>query len=453
MIIASKVQPVYAAEQYLGRLDPERGFEPSPNEPLNELRDLRLLETWKDKSPERDKKRILYDIYYLSTLKERVVAYRPFAIQPTVLDNRYHPFDLSYTASSAISLSNPDDWKKIREPYLDDSMKPYLEVPLAAKRLERYRAFLRNRLQGRHGYFDRIAGILEGFSSHRYKMGFQDDTSLEAIDQFLFEKKEGDCTEFSIAAAILARLAGIPSRVVTGYLASRDLQTPAHAGGVKYLRSKIPALQKFPMEELYLVTNAQRHAWVQFYLPEYGWVDFESTAYAIPPEPQFDPNARDVVIPLIDEEPLPPEKKKFDFPYRLFAIFIGILTGLVLFALYAYRFARLAFYALRARTGTDRRSVDAFASLFYIRLAEDGYPIRQFYETPLDYAKQIPETKAFADRLTELRFRESWSEEQRKQSYADLLRLGRSTIRMMRRPGAWNSVKRFFTLRGLLYRP
>lgn len=453
MIIASKIQPVYAAEQYLGRLDAKTGFEQSVDEPLNELRDLRLLETWKDKSVERDTKRVLYDVYYLSTLRERVVAYRPFAIQPTILDQKYHPFDLSYTASSAVSVSNPDDWKNIREPHFDESMKQYLDVPLDEKRLVRYRAFLNSRLKGKHGYFDRLAGILEGFSAHQYKMGFEEDTSLEGLDKFLFETKEGDCTEFSRAAAILGRLSGIPSRVVTGYLASRDLQTPAHRGGIKHLRDKIPALQKFPMEELYLVTNAQRHAWVQFYLPEYGWVDFESTAYAIPPKPEFDPNARDVVIPLIDEEPLPPEKKKFDFPWMLFGIFSGILVGSILLSLYLYRFIRLTIYSIIAGSGVDRRSVDAVATLLYIRLAEDGYPIRQFYETPLDYAKQIPETKAFADRLTELRFRESWSAEQRKQSYADLRRLGSDTGRSMRRPGAWNSLKRVFTLRGILYRP
>ncbi len=453
MIIASKIQPIYAADQYLGTLDAQNGFQPSADEPLNELRDMRLLETWKDSSVERDAKRVLYDIYYLSTLSQRAVAYRPFAVQPTVLDQRYHPFDLSYTASSAISVSNPDDWKNIPEPYFDRSMERYLEVPLDENRIRRYRAFLNSRLKNRHGYFARIEGILEGFSAHQYKMGFADDMSVDAIDRFLFQTKEGDCTEFSAAAAILGRLAGIPSRVVTGYIASRDLQTPAHRGGIKHLREKIPTLQRFPMEELYLVTNAQKHAWVQFYLPEYGWVDFESTAYAIPPKPEFDPNAQDVVIPLIDEEPWPEEKKKFDFPWMLFGIFIGLLAGLILLSLYIYRFGRMLYYGIVSQRGADRHSVDAIATLFYIKLAEDGYPIRQFYETPLDYAKHVPETLAFANRLTELRFRESFSEEERKQTCADLRRLAQDIARSIRRPGIWSFVKRMLTLRGILYRP
>ncbi|MBW7859440.1 MAG: transglutaminase domain-containing protein, partial [Leptonema sp. (in: Bacteria)] len=316
MIIGSKIQPIYAAEEYWGQFTKDQGFHLSIDEPLNELKSLRLLETWRDPTPERNTKRMLFDVYYLSTLRERVVGYRPFSIQPTILDQRYHPFDLSYTASSAISVSNPDDWKSIKEPHFDEELQPYLELSIDAAQKQKYTLLLSKILKNRNGYFDRIEGILKGFSTYQYKMGFSEDTSLTATEKFLFQTKEGDCTEFSQSVALLGRLAGIPSRVVTGYLASRDLQTPAHRGGIKHLRDKIPALQKFSMEDLYLVTTSQRHAWVQFYLPEYGWIDFESTAYAIPPKPEFDPNAQDVVIPLIDEEPLLQDTKKFDFPYR-----------------------------------------------------------------------------------------------------------------------------------------
>lgn len=453
MVIASKIQPVYAAESYEGSLDPSKGFQPTPDEPLNALRSLHLLETWRDSEPERNPKREPFDIYYLSTIRERVLAYRPYAIQPTILDKQYHPFDLSYRASSAISVSTPEDWATIREPHFGPEMDRYLSVPFDEAKKARYRAFLNERLKGQNGYFNRLNAILKGFSTHRYKMGFDEDASMAAMDKFLFETKEGDCTEFSEAAAVLGRMAGIPSRVVTGYLASRDLQTPAHRGGIKHLRNKIPALQKFPLDELYLVTTSQRHAWVQFFMPGYGWVDFESTAYAIPPTPEFDPNAMDVVIPLIDEEALPPEAKSFRFPWKFFGIVVGILGGVVVVGLYGYRFGRLGFHAIGARSGNRKRAVDSQVALFYIALAEQGHPIRQFFETPLDFARRMPETEPFALRATELRYRERWSEEEGMSAMKQLADLRKETLHRVQRTGSLAILRRIFTLRGLLYRP
>jgi len=69
------------------------------------------------------------------------------------------------------------------------------------------------------------------------------------------------------------------------------------------LRNAIALLRDFPLEELFLVTTAHRHSWVQYYIPDYGWIDFETTSSAIPPVGMGDPNARDVVIPLLGEEP------------------------------------------------------------------------------------------------------------------------------------------------------
>jgi transglutaminase-like putative cysteine protease len=77
-------------------------------------------------------------------------------------------------------------------------------------------------------------------------------------DSFLFGSRTGYCVHFAAAFANAARLAGIPSRIVTGYKADRS-----NALG-KYL----------------VVREADAHAWAELYLRPLGWVRFEPTALA-----------------------------------------------------------------------------------------------------------------------------------------------------------------------------
>jgi transglutaminase-like putative cysteine protease len=108
------------------------------------------------------------------------------------------------------------------------------------------------------------------------------------------------------------------------------------------LRQALPPLQAFPLEELFLVTTAHRHSWAQFWLPRYGWVDFATTSFAIPPLGFGDPNNRDVVIPLIREDsPLVPIPI---FPWKTLLRFICILGVLCIAALYGFRYGRELWY-------------------------------------------------------------------------------------------------------------
>lgn len=77
----------------------------------------------------------------------------------------------------------------------------------------------------------------------------------DAVDHFLFEERRGYCEHFASAYAIMCRLAGIPSRVVTGY-STGDYN---------------------PFTGLYEVGLDDAHAWVEIYLSGLGWVTREPT--------------------------------------------------------------------------------------------------------------------------------------------------------------------------------
>ena len=100
------------------------------------------------------------------------------------------------------------------------------------------------------------------------EFGYTLDTPLpgrHAVDEFLFDQKLGYCEHFSSAFVVLMRSAGIPSRVVTGFV-----------GGVRN-----------PLGDYFLVRNMDAHAWAEVWLPQRGWVRVDPTA-AVAPERIYD---------------------------------------------------------------------------------------------------------------------------------------------------------------------
>ncbi len=94
------------------------------------------------------------------------------------------------------------------------------------------------------------------------------DTPLlgrHTVDEFLFDEKAGFCEHYSGAFVVLMRSAGIPARVVTGYV-----------GGYRN-----------PVGDYWLVRRSDAHAWAEVWLEGRGWVRVDPTA-AVAPERIYD---------------------------------------------------------------------------------------------------------------------------------------------------------------------
>lgn len=82
----------------------------------------------------------------------------------------------------------------------------------------------------------------------------------EFVHYFLMDTKEGYCTYFATALAVMLRLEGIPSRYVEGY------RMPQHSH-----------------DGIYEIRQKHAHAWVEAYIQGFGWVTLEPTpAYSVP---------------------------------------------------------------------------------------------------------------------------------------------------------------------------
>jgi transglutaminase-like putative cysteine protease len=81
-----------------------------------------------------------------------------------------------------------------------------------------------------------------------------------AVDEFLFGTRSGFCEHYASAFAVLMRAAGVPARVVTGYL-----------GG-----------EFNPIGDYLIVRQADAHAWTEVWLRGEGWVRVDPTAVVAP---------------------------------------------------------------------------------------------------------------------------------------------------------------------------
>lgn len=82
----------------------------------------------------------------------------------------------------------------------------------------------------------------------------------DVVDDFLFEVRQGFCEHYAAAFVVLMRSAGIPARVVTGYL-----------GG-----------EVNPLGNYLIVKQYHAHAWTEVWLPDQGWVRIDPTSIVSP---------------------------------------------------------------------------------------------------------------------------------------------------------------------------
>lgn len=97
-------------------------------------------------------------------------------------------------------------------------------------------------------------------SQFRYSLDLRGKKAKDLQD-FLFVQKLGFCEHFAAAYAFLARLSGIPSRVVAGFQGA----------------------SKHPLGNYYLVSNRDAHAWVEIYDQQsQKWLRVDPTAFVAP---------------------------------------------------------------------------------------------------------------------------------------------------------------------------
>lgn len=82
----------------------------------------------------------------------------------------------------------------------------------------------------------------------------------DPVDEFLFDARRGFCEHFASAFAFMMRAAGVPARIVTGYL----------GGTVNSVDGTL------------VVRQSDAHAWTEVWMADRGWLRVDPTALAVP---------------------------------------------------------------------------------------------------------------------------------------------------------------------------
>lgn len=107
-----------------------------------------------------------------------------------------------------------------------------------------------------------IEAVLDKFKREEYFYTLEPPRlERDSVDDFLFNTRRGFCEHFASAFTAIARAAGIPARLVTGY----------HGGQVN------------PMGNYLIVRQSDAHAWSEVWIDGKGWVRVDPTA-AVAPE-------------------------------------------------------------------------------------------------------------------------------------------------------------------------
>jgi transglutaminase-like putative cysteine protease len=131
-----------------------------------------------------------------------------------------------------------------------------VSVPVAYRTKKMIR--LANRITaGRTTPYGEAVAIQQWFTTpgrFKYTLQVPQTQSASALIQFLTKSRRGYCQQFAFAMAVLARLEGIPARVVVGYTQG-----------------------SFIGNNTWQVKTSDAHAWPELYFPRAGWLRFEPT--------------------------------------------------------------------------------------------------------------------------------------------------------------------------------
>ena len=186
-------------------------------------------------------------LYFPSTaVAQRINADDLIADQPLPAGATYSVVSQAPDTTPALlrAATGPDPWFATA----DDLVLPSLPASLTA--------VARTAIAGATTRYDKVMAVIAYLDSHaRYDLNTPAlPPGAEGVTTLLSSGR-GYCEAFATALTVLARLNGIPARLVTGF-------APGEYN---------------PLSHVYTVRASDAHAWTEIYFPGRGWLPFDAT--------------------------------------------------------------------------------------------------------------------------------------------------------------------------------
>jgi len=174
---------------------------------------------------------------------------------------RFNYTQIRYDVIAVLPGIDREELGGIGFPEVDEGLRRYLQIPWN----EQFTIDDRRRVQElAESVIAGSADLLEAMRrlerhlqrEYRYTLDLRGYRgSRSKLVSFLFERREGHCEFYASSMVLMARLMGVPARLVNGFQLG----------------------QYNPIGDFYTVRAADAHSWVEIYFPGRGWVEFDPT--------------------------------------------------------------------------------------------------------------------------------------------------------------------------------
>jgi len=168
--------------------------------------------------------------------------------------NPYHNFSrMEYEARSVLPAPPAAALRATGSDYSESMRETYLQLPKLDPRIPE----LATQIIGRaDNPYDKARAMEAYLRSHYgYTLDLSGAPPPDPLAYFLFTKRAGHCEYFASAMTVMLRSAGIPARIVNGFLTGEYNDV----GGD------------------FIVRASDAHSWVEVFFPTYGWLTFDPT--------------------------------------------------------------------------------------------------------------------------------------------------------------------------------
>lgn len=271
---------------------------------------------------------------------------------------RFRSPSRNYQVQAQLPVVSVEQLRLAGEAYPDWVRERYLALPEAVP--ERVQALAQDLTRTAATPYDRAAALEAFLRRFPYSLEVPaPPTEREITEYFVFDLQKGYCDYYATSLAVLARAAGLPSRLAIGYATGSYL----------------------PEEGQFLISEANAHSWVEIFFPGIGWIEFEPTAGL----PAIE---RPLTLEPIQMTPatIPPAFPELPFTQRLVPWLVG--AALILVSLGLLILGALALESLYLR----RLDPAITSRALYRRLVRQGrelgvHPIPS--QTPHEYGERM----------------------------------------------------------------
>ena len=160
----------------------------------------------------------------------------------------------AYRVTSSVSFADADGLRESGESYPVYVQRRYTSLPDTLP--VRVRELAAELTEGAETPYDKALAIEAYLKTLPYTLKLEPPPfDADGVDHFLFSQRQGYSEYFASSMAVMLRSVGVPARLAAGYTVGDPIAD----------------------FEGFAVTDSHSHAWVEVYMPGYGWVPFEPT--------------------------------------------------------------------------------------------------------------------------------------------------------------------------------